>query len=164
MNFEFKIIKTIYLLVIFLTLLPAQPMENALEEIVRVALHDQRGYQLLEELCALGPRLSGSSGSLQAIQWASSIMEKAGFDSVWLQPVIVPYWQRGELELVEIIRPKKFSGRKLSIAALGGSIGTSAKGISGIASFVAIAISLLVVVIDVWLLLIVILGSFGILV
>jgi len=44
----------------------------------------------------IGHRLSGSPQADQAVEWAREAMLQAGADSVWLQPVDVPYWTRGE--------------------------------------------------------------------
>ena len=98
--------------------------EEIAEKIVHKALTEQNGYHWLKELCDLGPRLSGSLNSLKAINWAKEKMELIGFDRVWLQPVSVPHWVRGEIEKAWISRSESFSGRSLHVAALGGSIGT----------------------------------------
>ena len=97
------------------------------DSLVKSALTEQSGYRLLGQLCKIGPRLSGSTNSLKAIAWAKEIMEKSGFDSVWLQPVMVPHWERGKVESAIIISSKKFRNKKLSIASLGGSVGTDLK-------------------------------------
>lgn len=106
------------------------------DKIVRTALIDQKGYKLLGELCEIGPRLSGSDESLRAIYWAKKKMEDLGFDKVWLQPVVVPKWVRGDVELAMIVESKKYNGKKLNIAAFGGSVGTKKEGI--IAEVVAV--------------------------
>jgi carboxypeptidase Q len=99
-------------------------------QFVRSALSERKGYHLLKELTDMGSRLSGSENSLRAIMWAQKKMEEAGFDKVWLQPVMVPYWVRGKIEQAEIVKSKLFKNRKLSIATLGGSIGTGKNGIT----------------------------------
>ncbi|MCR4417538.1 MAG: M20/M25/M40 family metallo-hydrolase [Ignavibacteria bacterium] len=113
----------------------SQQVDNDLYElskkIVRSALIERKGYQWLEELCKIGPRLPGSENSNKAIQWAKQKMEEAGFDSVWLQPVMAPHWVRGNFEEAKIVKSKKFKSRKLSITALGGSVGTDKNGITG---------------------------------
>jgi len=101
------------------------------KKIVRTALIDRKGYQWLEELCKIGPRLPGSENSYRAIHWAKQKMIEAGFDSVWLQPVMVPHWVRGDFEEAKIVKSKKFKSKKLSITALGGSVGTDKNGITG---------------------------------
>lgn len=100
-------------------------------KIVRNSLIDRKGYHWLEELCKIGPRLPGSENSYKAIEWAKQKMIESGFDTVWLQPVMVPNWKRGNFEEAKIVKSKKYKGRKLNITALGGSIGTSKKGITG---------------------------------
>jgi carboxypeptidase Q len=99
-------------------------------QFVRSALTERKGYHLLKELTDIGPRLSGSENSLRAIMWAKKKMEEAGFDKVWLQPVMVPHWIRGNIEQTEIVKSKLFKNRKLSIATLGGSVGTGKNGIT----------------------------------
>lgn len=101
------------------------------QKIVRSSLEEMKGYNWLKVLCEIGPRLSGSENSLKAIHWAKKKMEESGFDSVWLQPVFVPKWVRGNLEEASIVKSRFFQGRKLNITAFGGSVGTSKKGIRG---------------------------------
>jgi len=101
------------------------------KKIIRTSLIDKKGYQWLDELCKIGPRLSGSENSIKAIEWAKQKMIEMGLDSVWLQPVMVPHWVRGDFEEAKIIKSKKFKSRKLSITALGGSVGTDKNGITG---------------------------------
>ncbi len=99
------------------------------KEIIATTLKENRGYKMLSELCEIGPRLSGSDNSLTAIKWAEKKLTEIGCDSVWLQPVMVPVWERGDVESAEI----KFSdsnSKNLSIASLGGSIGTPPDGIT----------------------------------
>jgi len=100
------------------------------DQFVRTALTERKGYHLLKELTDMGPRLSGSENSVKAIMWAKKRMEEAGFDKVWLQPVMVPHWVRGNVEEAEILRSKLYQNRKLNIATLGGSIGTQGEGIT----------------------------------
>ncbi|NWG28238.1 MAG: M20/M25/M40 family metallo-hydrolase [Ignavibacteriaceae bacterium] len=94
--------------------------------IVETALKERKGYEYLRELCEFGPRLSGSENSLKAINWAYEKMKSLGFDKVWLQPVMVPHWERGKVESCRILDLKK----ELSVLALGGSIATPEEGIT----------------------------------
>lgn len=103
--------------------------EKIASEIVSTSLNSRKTYSLLRNLCAIGPRLSGSENSLKAIHWAENKMKELGFDNVWLQPVMVPHWDRGKTE-ESSISSGKYKGRKLSICALGGSIGTENQGIT----------------------------------
>ncbi len=101
------------------------------KQFVRRALEDRKGYHLLKELTDIGSRLSGSENSIKAIYWAKQKMESLGFDKVWLQPVMVPHWERGNIEEAKIVLSKKYNGRKLAVRALGGSIATGKNGIQG---------------------------------
>jgi hypothetical protein len=94
--------------------------------IVESALREQKGYKYLRELCEIGPRLSGSEKSMKAINWAYEKMKSLGFDKVWLQPVMVPHWERGDVESCMILNLNK----ELSILALGGSIATPVEGVT----------------------------------
>ena len=100
------------------------------DSIIRSALIENRAYEMLRELCNIGPRLSGSDNYAAAINWAKKKMESIGCDKVWLQPVMVPHWERGDTEKAEIVDSKLFQGKKLKIAALGGSIGTVKEGLT----------------------------------
>jgi carboxypeptidase Q len=103
---------------------------NVADLFIKYSLFEQKGYEWLKELCKIGPRLSGSDNSLKAIFWAKNKMEKLGFDSVWLQPVMVPKWVRNNIESAIISHSKKYKGRKLNIASFGGSIATPPTGIT----------------------------------
>jgi hypothetical protein len=94
--------------------------------IVETALSERKGYEYLRELCVTGPRLSGSENSMKAINWAYEKMKSLGFDKVWLQPVMVPHWERGKAEVCKISNLNKH----LSVLALGGSIATPPGGIT----------------------------------
>jgi len=98
------------------------------DDITRKALTGQPGYKMLEELCEIGPRLSGSENSLKAIFWAKEKMESLKLDSVWLQPVMVPHWERGNIE--EAVLSGGTIIKNLSVSALGGSIPTPPEGIT----------------------------------
>ena len=100
-------------------------------KIVRSALIDKKGFGWLKELCSIGPRLSGSENSAKAIEWAKNKMKECGFDSVWLQSVMVPKWVRGKIEKAYISKSKKYLNKRLTIVSYGGSIGTPVTGISG---------------------------------
>ncbi len=100
------------------------------EKIVSSALKERKGYEALQNLCRIGPRLSGSKNSLIAINWAKNKMIDMDFDSVWLQPVLVPHWERGNIQKAMIMNSKIFNGIELNILSLGGSIGTTSEGIA----------------------------------
>jgi carboxypeptidase Q len=99
----------------------------ALRRIFDEALLRGESYENLRYLTAnIGPRLSGSPQAQQAVDWGKATMEKAGFDRVYLQEVMVPHWVRGGREKGEIVG-NKGKEIKVAVCALGGSIGTGGK-------------------------------------
>lgn len=96
------------------------------------ALTDGRCYPWLRDLClGVGHRLSGSPGAEKAVNWTRAVLDTLGLDSVWLQPVMVPHWERGAPEQVQVTGSKQYGAFKLNALALGGSVGTGGKSISG---------------------------------
>jgi carboxypeptidase Q len=88
-------------------------------------------YENLRFLCKqIGARLSGSPQAQRAVEATARMLKEAGADTVYLQPCMVPHWQRGEKETGYA---KLASGTKhpLRICALGNSEGTGPGGISG---------------------------------
>ncbi len=111
---------------------PQEAYDRQLEvaqQMVRRALTDTLGYHLLRELSALGPRLVGSQQSMRAIRWAERTMQELGLENVRLQEVTVPHWDRGNVEEARVVWPKVLRGKKLRVAALGGSAPTRSGGI-----------------------------------
>lgn len=94
------------------------------------ALTEKQSYLWLEDLCEIGPRLSGSKASLDAIHWVKSVMDTCGFDTAYLQPVMVPHWERGAKEKATLT-DKNGNSYELSVLAIGGSVGTPAGGLRG---------------------------------
>jgi hypothetical protein len=123
----------------FKTLLPAlfigfslfaqNPDSVIIRKIYDEALSNGHAYKNLEYLCKqIGPRLSGSTNAQKSVDWTKKLMEDYGFDRVYLQELMVPVWERGAKEEAYILDGK--IKIPVPIAALGGSIATSAKGIT----------------------------------
>ncbi|MCY7351749.1 MAG: M20/M25/M40 family metallo-hydrolase [Cytophagaceae bacterium] len=88
-----------------------------------------KSYEWLRQLTTqVGPRLSGSPGAQKAVDWGKKTMEAEGFDRVFLQEVMVPHWVRGDKERAWIRHGK--DKIDVPVAALGGSVGTPAEGIT----------------------------------
>ncbi|MFZ1805644.1 MAG: M28 family peptidase [Cyclobacteriaceae bacterium] len=105
--------------------------EVQIKKIFDTALSSGQSYEMLEYLATqIGPRLSGSPGAAAAVEWSREVMTAYGFDSVWLQPVMVPHWVRGKKEVGRIVNSKKQGNINVNICALGGSVGTGNGGIS----------------------------------
>jgi carboxypeptidase Q len=100
---------------------------EAAARIIGAALVDRRAWDRLAFLCDRFPhRLSGSAWLEAAIDWAATTMKADGLESVRVEPVMVPHWERGteEAELLEPVR------RSLLVLGLGGSVGTPPEGIT----------------------------------
>jgi hypothetical protein len=99
-------------------------------------VHGQ-SWPMLEHLCKkIGHRLSGSPQAQQAVLYTRTQMLKLGFDSVWLQPVMVPVWVRGPKETAYLLINKRTPGgliqqQKIAVEvlALGGSVATPPGGL-----------------------------------
>ena len=99
----------------------------AIRRLFDEALLRGQSYDNLRYLCLqIGGRLVGSPQAALAVEWGRQTMEKAGFDRVYTQPVMVPHWVRGAKERAEIIG-RKGRGVAASVCALGSSPGTGGK-------------------------------------
>jgi carboxypeptidase Q len=106
---------------------PERTDSLALRRLFDEALLRGESYENLRYLTGtIGPRLSGSPQAQQAVEWGKATMEKAGFDRVYLQEVMVPHWVRGGKERGEIVGNKD-KGIRVPVCALGGSVGTGGK-------------------------------------
>lgn len=108
----------------------AQAGDSAvLRRIYDYMLTQSKCYPNLEHLCRkVGGRLSGSPQAGKAVEWARNAMYAAGADTVFLQPCMVPRWERGQSEKCELLAGKE--RRPLRGTALGSSVGTGGKGIT----------------------------------
>ncbi|MCH2218666.1 MAG: hypothetical protein MK076_11480, partial [Flavobacteriales bacterium] len=93
------------------------------------ALTQGKSYEWLRDLTQnIGGRLSGSPEAQKAVEWGERVMKEVGLDSVWLQPVMVPHWVRGEKEKAYYtVNGKK---KDVPVCALGFSIATPSNGIT----------------------------------
>lgn len=122
--------KQLHLLAVFLfvaSLVHGQSMSSdssMIRSIFDEALIRGESYENLRELCKdVGNRLTGSPGADQAVFWGKKKLESYGFDSVYLQEVTVPHWERGTTETAWFT-DSEGKTTKLHILALGGSIAT----------------------------------------
>ena len=93
------------------------------------ALGERESYNLLRDLSKdIGQRLSGSEGAAKAVLWSKEIMEGYGFDSVFLQEVMVPHWERGTYE--ECFYYEGGKKINLSILGAGGTVSTPFEGVT----------------------------------
>ena len=92
-----------------------------------IMLHST-AYENLRYLCKqVGPRLSGSPQAQKSVEATARMLKEAGADTVYLQPCMVPHWERGAKEQGVVTYGGK--QKALNVCALGMSIGTPAAGI-----------------------------------
>ncbi len=95
-------------------------------ELQRAALAGTGAADLARSLAGeAGPRFAGSAGLARGVEWGLRTLTALGFERVRAEAVMVPRWERGTAE-GEILAPFP---QNLSLAALGGSIGTPEAGI-----------------------------------
>lgn len=92
-----------------------------------IMLHST-AYENLRYLCKqVGPRLSGSPQAQKSVEATARMLKEAGADTVYLQPCMVPHWERGAKEQGVVTYGGK--QKALNVCALGMSIGTPTAGI-----------------------------------
>jgi carboxypeptidase Q len=99
----------------------------AFRRIANDVLLNGQCYENLRVLCKqVGHRLSGSKAAQDAVVWGVKTMHEAGADRVWLQPVDVPYWFRGQ-ESLAFKFPDQAAFKTVPMLSLGNSISTEGK-------------------------------------
>ena len=105
------------------------PSPQVAGKLIGTALSEGHSYARLAELTdTIGTRLSGSEGAEAAVAWAKRSFEADGV-KVWLEPVKVPRWVRGEGS-ARVVASERGRAQPLSILALGGSVGTPPEGLT----------------------------------
>lgn len=122
--------RTIILLILSTNLLFSQNEDSLkINEIYNEALTDYTAYNQLKYLCKnIGGRISGTPQAAAAVNYTFHIMKSMELDTVYLQEVVVPHWERGE-EFASVIS-EKTGYKELKVSALGMSVGTGEKGLS----------------------------------
>ena len=105
---------------------------HTMERLRDRAMQSDYAYEELRHLTDnIGPRLSGSPQAQKAVEWVAEEMRKLGAE-VTLEKAKVPHWVRG-METAELTAwPGQATGttQKIVLTALGGSVSTSAEGIT----------------------------------
>lgn len=97
--------------------------EPNVKSIFDEVLSNGEAYENLRYLCKeIGPRLSGSPQAEMAVEFTADLMRNYGFDTVYLQEVMVPKWVRRKPAVAYAM----VEGEKvpLNLCALGNSVGT----------------------------------------
>lgn len=122
----------ITILLIIPTLLIGQSHDAMIKRIYDETLTNSPVHENLRVLCKdIGHRLSGSPQAAAAVEYTKQLMESYAFDTVYLQPVMVPHWVRGEKEIARITNSEKLGAYDMKTLALGNSVGTGTNGVLG---------------------------------
>src|SRR5438270_14033154 len=103
-----------------------------LKQLQDAALKSDYAWDQLAHLTNnIGPRPAGSAQANFAAQYVAAELRKLGLD-VKLEKVVVPHWVRGEETgaLVEFPGMAPGTTQKVVLTALGGSVATSAQGVT----------------------------------
>ncbi len=111
---------------------PAFGQDDAgvIKSIYDETLTNSPAYENLRYLTKkVGHRLAGSTGAAAAVEYTRQLMAGYGFDTVYLQPVMVPRWVRGGEEQLRMVSAHTGTV-ELAVTALGNSVGTGKTGIA----------------------------------
>ena len=113
----------IFFLISFLSINAQAQDAKTIRTIYDLALTQSEAYENLRVLCKdIGHRLSGSEGADSAVVWGQRVLGKLELDTVYLQEITVPHWERGRKEKAYFYNEK--GKNMLDVCALGGSIST----------------------------------------
>ncbi len=122
----------LFLVSILPTVIFGQNHEENIKKLYDEAMSNGHVHQNLRVLCKeIGNRLSGSPEAAAAVEYTRQLMESYDFDTVYLQPVMVPHWVRGGKDIVRITNSNKVGTKELNSLALGNAIGTGPGGMTG---------------------------------
>lgn len=109
----------------------SQSDEIIIQNIYHEQLTNSPVYENLRYLTKeIGNRINGSSQLASAVAYTQQLMTQNQFDTVYLQPVMVPNWIRGKKEVVKIMNSPSRGNLELNSLAIGNSIGTGDEGLS----------------------------------
>lgn len=100
------------------------------KKIADEVMRNSTAYENLRYLTKkIGPRLSGSTNAQKAVEATARMLREAGADTVYLQPCMVPHWERGAKETgyIQMAGGSKYN---LRLCALGNSVGSGPKGVN----------------------------------
>lgn len=103
----------------------AQTDSTFIRNVYDEALENGQSHENLRSLCKdIGARITGSAEAEMAIKWGVKLLKSYNFDTVYLQEIKVPHWERGTTETAWI-ENETGDILKLDILALGGSVATN---------------------------------------
>jgi carboxypeptidase Q len=103
---------------------------DVVKDIFSEALSDTTAYSNLKTLCTrYEGRICGTAEADGAVRWAEALLSSMGLDTVYLQPMMVPKWNRGEEEVGKVLSAA-LGDHLLSVCALGWAVGTGPEGVT----------------------------------
>jgi hypothetical protein len=124
--------KAVIAVILLSVVIPANSQKEdsiLIKKISDEILVNGKAYENLRYLTKqIGGRLAGSPQMTMAEQWGEKIMKESGADRVMMQECRVPHWVRGGKDEAKVVSGSK---KKLDVAALGNSIGSGKKGVTG---------------------------------
>lgn len=131
MNKNMRKMKVIVLLMSLAFVSPSQTDSAMVRKIYDHYLTEGKCYSNLEFLTLnIGGRLSGSASAEKSVYWAKKALYEAGADTVYLQPCMVPHWERGKIEKCNLSSAKLKLNKSLAIVTLGSSVATPPSGLT----------------------------------
>ena len=113
----------IFFLISFLSINTQAQDAKTIRTIYDLALTQSEAYENLRVLCKdIGHRLSGSESADSAVVWGQRVLGKLELDTIYLQEITVPHWERGRKEKAYFYNEK--GKNMLDVCALGGSVST----------------------------------------
>ena len=113
----------IFFLISFLSIYAQAQDAKTIRTIYDLALTQSEAYENLRVLCKdIGHRLSGSEAADSAVVWGQRVLGKLELDTIYLQEITVPHWERGRKEKAYFYNEK--GKNMLDVCALGGSVST----------------------------------------
>ncbi len=84
------------------------------------SLTESQSYEWLTYLTTrIGGRLSGTPQAAAAIEYTRQMLDTIGLDTVYLQPCLVPHWERGGVAQLRIVNSNAVGSLDLETVALG---------------------------------------------
>ena len=130
MKYKYNMLITIMLVLCNLSINRVHAQENDplfIKNIYENILTESKCFGWLDEMCnTIGGRLSGSDGANDAVYFVKNKLESLNLDTVYTQALMVPVWERGDVEIVKNMTTNK----KFNCTSLGNSVGTGAGGVT----------------------------------
>lgn len=121
----------LFSLILFFQGISQEQSEKVVKLIFDEALGSSVAYENLRYLCKeTKGRIAGTPQAAAAVEFTRLVLEEMKLDRVFLQEVMVPHWERGNVEYGNI-SSVLFGSREVPVSALGRSVGTGKEGIFG---------------------------------